>query len=98
MQMQESVCFRSQGHTSPIRSLLYIQGDDPVKEKKKKTKTGEDGEEEDEAEEENEEEEEEEEYEDWIHPRDMLITGSFDGTARSWSMMRGRPIKVGPRG
>ena len=36
----------------------------------------------------------EEEDEDGIHPRDILITGSADGTARSWALATGKQLKV----
>ena len=81
-----------------MRSICYIQGEDPEEvKKKKKMKINEDGEEE-EDEEEEEEEDEEPECEDGINRMDMLITGSFDGTARCWSMERGKQIKVGQGG
>ena len=84
--------FRRQGHTAPVRSICYIQGDEQEDAKKKKTRINEDGEEEEE--EEDEDEEEEPECEDGINRLDMVITGSFDGTARCWSMERGKQIKV----
>ena len=39
---------------------------------------------------------EQEEDEDGIHPGDILITGSADGTARSWALATGKQLKVGP--
>ncbi|XP_043225262.1 WD repeat-containing protein 86-like isoform X2 [Amphibalanus amphitrite] len=87
------ICLRTfEGHTAPVRSICYIQGDEQEDAKKKKTRINEDGEEEEE--EEDEDEEEEPECEDGINRLDMVITGSFDGTARCWSMERGKQIKI----
>ncbi|XP_037075653.1 WD repeat-containing protein 86-like isoform X2 [Pollicipes pollicipes] len=87
----ESTCIRTfEGHTAGVYPICFIPGDDEEKPDKPLAGNGGEGDQEAEPE----PEKEDEDLEEGIHPRDVLITGAADGTARSWSVAKGIQLKV----